>query len=63
MDIEISRKIKDIIQKYASGLFKNSMLEYFGIKSARVKELINVDIQLIKTRAAHTRDFNREFAA
>ena len=43
MNTEIAHKARDIIQKHASGLFKDSALEFYGIKSARIKELVNVE--------------------
>jgi hypothetical protein len=46
--IEISKKNKDIIQKNASNLFRNTTLEYFGVKSARIKEMINVELPVVE---------------
>ncbi|MCL2775828.1 MAG: hypothetical protein FWD71_21150 [Oscillospiraceae bacterium] len=50
MDVEISRGVKDIISKHTSGLFKNTALEFYGIKTAKVKELINVELPIVKVK-------------
>jgi len=53
IEAKISIHNKDIISKYTSGLFKNSILEYYGIKStARVKDLINVEFHVIEVSEA-----------
>jgi len=44
----ISKHSKDIIQKYASGLFKDTTLEFFGLKTAKIKELINVELPVVE---------------
>jgi cyanate lyase len=46
--MKISKQAKDLIQKHASGLFKDSTLEFYGIKSARIKELINVELPVVE---------------
>ena len=48
MDAKISKHTKDIIQKHANGLFKNATLEYYGIKTAKIKELISVEIPVVE---------------
>jgi hypothetical protein len=48
IDAKISKHAKDLIQKYTSGLFKDATLEFYGIKTAKIKELINVDLPDIK---------------
>ena len=48
MNTEIEHKARDIIQKHASGLFKDSALEFYGIKSAKIKELVNVELPVVK---------------
>jgi len=49
IDTKISIHNKDIISKYTSGLFKNAILDYYGIKStAKIKDLINVEFQVIE---------------
>ena len=48
LNIKISKHKKDIIQKYTSGLFRDATLEFYGVKSAKIKELINVDLQVIE---------------
>lgn len=40
------------MQKYASGLFRDATLEFYGIKTARIKELINVDLPAVEISAA-----------
>ena len=56
MNIKISKHKKDIIQKYTSGLFKDATLEFYGIKTAKIKELLNVDLQVIEA-AEESSDF------
>ena len=48
MNSKISQKSRDIIQKYASGLFKDSALEFYGVKCAPIKELINVELPVVE---------------
>ena len=38
INTKITKHINDIIQKYASNLFCNATLEFYGIKSAPTKE-------------------------
>ena len=53
IETKISIRNKDIISKYTSSLFKNSILEYYGIKStAKVKDLINVEFQVVEVSEA-----------
>ena len=54
MDIQISQHTKDIIQKYTSGLFKNATLEFYGIKTARIKEPINVELPVVEVSETST---------
>jgi hypothetical protein len=56
MDVEISKHAKDLIQKYASGLFKDSTLEVYGIKTAKIKEFINVELPVVEV-AGSSMDF------
>ncbi|GHU58330.1 hypothetical protein AGMMS49975_24840 [Clostridia bacterium] len=44
MEANIAHNDKDILQKYASALFRNKTLEFYGIKSAKIVELINVEL-------------------
>jgi hypothetical protein len=44
LNTKISKHAKDLIQKYASGLFKDTTLEFYGLKTAKIKELINVEL-------------------
>jgi len=48
MDTSISKHSRDIIQKYASSLFKDTTLELYGIKTAKIKELVNVDLPIME---------------
>jgi len=48
LDVKISRRVNDIIQKYASGLFKNATLEFYGVKTAKIKELINIELPVVE---------------
>ena len=50
IDIQISKHAKDIIQKYTSGLFKNATLEFYGIKTAKIKELINGELPVVEIK-------------
>lgn len=54
IDIQISKQYKDIIQKYTSGLFKNSILSFYGIKSAKIKELINGELPNVEVSDSST---------
>ena len=48
INTNISQKSKDIIQKYIVSTFKEIGLNFYGIKTAKIKELINVDCQKLK---------------
>jgi hypothetical protein len=48
LESKIPRRAKDLIQKYASGLFRDATLEFYGIKTARIKEIINVELPVIE---------------
>jgi hypothetical protein len=50
---QISKHAKDIIQKYTSGLFRNATLEFYGVKTAKIKELINVELPVVRLRKNH----------
>ena len=52
LDAKISKHAKDIIQKYTSNLFKNVTLEFYGIKTAKIKELINVELPVVDVTGA-----------
>jgi hypothetical protein len=56
LEAKISKHAKDLIQKYTSGLFKDSTLEFYGIKSAKIKELINVELPAVEV-AGSAADF------
>lgn len=49
METKISKHHKDIIQKLTSGLFKDKTLEFYGVKSARITELISVELPITET--------------
>jgi len=53
LNTQISHKARDIIQKYASGLFKGSALEFYGIE-AEIKELINVELPVVEVTDSST---------
>jgi hypothetical protein len=48
IDTKITKHTNDIIQKYASGLFRNATLEFYGIKTAPIKELINPELPVVE---------------
>lgn len=48
LNTKVSQHANDIIQKYASGLFRNATLEFYGIKTPKIKELINVELPIIE---------------
>ena len=50
MNAEISKHAKDIIQKHAGVLFKNSTLDFFGIKTAGIKEILNVEQPVVEVK-------------
>lgn len=54
LNIEISKHTRDIIQKYTSGLFRNATLEFYGIKTAKIKELINVELPVVEVAETST---------
>jgi predicted transposase/invertase (TIGR01784 family) len=51
---QISKHAKDIIQKYTSGLFRNATLEFYGVKTAKIKELINVELPVVEVAKTST---------
>lgn len=48
IDYKISKKSKDIIQKYVSSAFKNISLDFYGVKTAKIKELISVELPILE---------------
>jgi hypothetical protein len=48
MSVKISKHAKDLIQKYSSGLFKDASLEFYGIKTGKIKEMINVELPVME---------------
>ena len=47
-EINISKQAKDIIQKYISGLFRDATLEFYGVKTAKVKEPLNAELPVVE---------------
>ena len=45
---KISRNAKDAIQKYASGLFRDATLGLYGVETAPIKELVNVELPIVE---------------
>jgi len=50
LDTKISQKARDVIRKYAGGLFKDSALEFYG----EIKELINVELPIVEVTDSST---------
>jgi predicted transposase YdaD len=48
LDVKITPHEKDIIQKHTSSLFKDATLEFYGLKTAKIKELLNVELPVIE---------------
>ena len=53
-EYKVARQWKDIIQKYVSALYKDSVLEFYGIKTAKVKELISANLPEVDVRDSGT---------
>lgn len=47
-DKNISKHYNDIIQKAACTVLKDATLEFYGIKTAKIKELLNVELPKIE---------------
>ena len=54
IEIKVAKQAKDILQKYASGLFRNATLEFYGVKTARIKELMNVELPVVEVSGSST---------
>ena len=54
LETKISKQYRDLIQKHVSGLFRDSALEFYGIKTARIKELINVELPDVVVKGSST---------
>ncbi len=54
LEANISKHAKDIIQKFTSNVFKDATLENFGIKTAPIKELINVELPVVEVAKSST---------
>lgn len=50
MEHKISRSWKDIIQKYVSALFKDTTLEFYGVKTAKIKGLASESLPVVEVR-------------
>ena len=48
MNIRITKHANDVIQKYANSLFRNASLDFYGIKTAPIKELINPELPTLE---------------
>ena len=48
LDTKITKHVNDVIQKYASGLFRNATLAFYGIDAAPIKELINPELPTVE---------------
>ena len=44
----------DIIQKYTSNLFKNMTLEFFGVKTAKIKDMISGELPIVEVGIMRT---------
>ena len=54
LDIKVAHQANDIIQKYTSGRFKEILLNFFGITSVKVKELLNVEMPIVEAKQSST---------
>ncbi|MDR2167020.1 MAG: hypothetical protein LBE35_04105 [Clostridiales bacterium] len=45
---KISRNVNDIVLKLASGAFRDTNLELFGVKTPKIKELISVELPVVE---------------
>ena len=48
LNTKITKHVNDIIQKYANALFRNATLEFYGIKTAPIIELINPELPTVE---------------
>jgi hypothetical protein len=46
--VKITRNARDIIQKHTGTLFKDAALSFYGINTAKVKELVNVELPIVE---------------
>lgn len=56
METKVSKHHRDIIQKLTSGLFRDKTLEFYGVKSAKIKELVNIELPIADV-SKNTMDF------
>ena len=54
LETKISKQVYDIIQKHTSALFRDATLDFYGIQTAKIKELINVDLPVLEVREKST---------
>jgi len=50
LEVKISKHWKDIFQKYISSMYKDATLEFYGIKTPKIMELINVNLPVVEVR-------------
>ena len=48
IDAKITQHTNDTIQKYTNALFRNATLEFYGIETAPIKELINPELPKVE---------------
>ena len=53
-EIGVSKQWKDALQKYVISLFKDTSLEFYGVKSAKIKEIISGSLPLVEVRDSST---------
>ena len=51
---KVSKHTNDIIQKYVNALFRNATLDFYGIKTAPIKELANPELPVISVESGST---------
>jgi predicted transposase YdaD len=52
MRADIARDFKDIFQKHINALFRDKTLEFYGIKTAPIVELINTELTVAEVRSS-----------
>ena len=54
IEVNMPKHSKDIINKYTSALFKDMTLEFFGVKAAKIKELISGELPVVEVSVLRT---------
>jgi len=54
IEVKRSRQSKDILNKYTSALFKDMTLEFFGVKTAKIKEMISGELPAVEVSVLRT---------